>query len=236
MTHTGFSPRRLARIGGLLYLAIIVLGLVTEIGVRGSVLASDPAATAANIRSMETLWRSGNAMEFILVSCSIALTPILYVLLRPVNPVLALMAAAFNLVSLAVQAASALNLVNALFPALESGSLLFEPAQRAALATLSIKAHAIGYGVALIFFGWFCILAGRLIAKSGFLPAWIGVLMQIAGVCYLISNFSLLVAPPLAHAMFPYILLPSFVGEASLCVWMLAKGVDEARWRERAAA
>jgi hypothetical protein len=58
--------------------------------------------------------------------------------------------------------------------------------------------------------------------------------MQIAGLCYLVSSFALLLAPGLAARMFPAVLVPAFVGEASLCVWLLLKGVDEDAWRARA--
>ncbi|MGH8172643.1 MAG: DUF4386 family protein, partial [Rhodanobacteraceae bacterium] len=59
--------------------------------------------------------------------------------------------------------------------------------------------------------------------------------MQFAGVSYLVNSFALILAPQLANAMFPAILLPAFVGELSLCLWLLFKGVNVARWNERVA-
>jgi len=58
--------------------------------------------------------------------------------------------------------------------------------------------------------------------------------MQIAGVCYLTNSFALLLAPKVANALFPAILVPAFIGELSLCLWLLVKGVNVARWEERA--
>lgn len=50
------SPRVLSRVGGALYLIIIVLGLFEGMFVRERILvAGDAAATAANLRSMEGL-------------------------------------------------------------------------------------------------------------------------------------------------------------------------------------
>ena len=50
------SPQVYARIGGVLYLIIIVLGAVGELFVRGRIVVpGDAAATAANLRSMESL-------------------------------------------------------------------------------------------------------------------------------------------------------------------------------------
>jgi Domain of unknown function (DUF4386) len=77
---------------------------------------------------------------------------------------------------------------------------------------LSLKSHGYGFGVSLLFFGCFCLIVGYLIFRSGYLPKVVGVLMQIAGVCYLT------------------------IGEASLCLWLLLKGVNMEKWEERASA
>jgi hypothetical protein len=60
--------------------------------------------------------------------------------------------------------------------------------------------------------------------------------MPLAGVCYLINSFALILAPALAHQIFPAILLPSFVGESALCLWLLLKGIDQPKWNVRAGA
>lgn len=60
--------------------------------------------------------------------------------------------------------------------------------------------------------------------------------MQIAGLCYLTDSFALILSPALANRLFPTILVPAFVGEASLCLWLLVKGVNVERWMEQAGA
>ena len=66
--------RRVARAGGVLYLLIIVLGALGEGVVRDRVVeAGDATTTAANLRSMEWLWRLGVAGEVVLLSCATAL-------------------------------------------------------------------------------------------------------------------------------------------------------------------
>ena len=232
------SPQLYARIGGALYLIIIVLGIFEEAFVRDRVIVSgNAAATAANLRSMESLWRSGIASEFFLLICALVLLLILFVLLRPVSKNLALLAVFFNLVSLAVEAATTLNLVAALFPLGDAAYLkAFAPEQLYAMAMLAIRSHSYGFGVALIFFGCFCLIIGHLIFRSGYLPKAIGVLMQIAGLSYLTDSFTLLLAPNFASRIFPAILIPAFVGETSFCLWLLIKGVNVQRWKEQAVA
>ena len=232
------SPQLYARIGGVLYLIIIVVGLFDEAFVRNRIIVSgDATATAANIRSLESLWRFGIAAEFFLLICAVALTLIFFVLLRPVSRDLALLAVFFNLVSVAVEAAVQLYLLGALFPLGKAEYLrAFEPEQLYALASLSVKSHSYGFGVALIFFGCVCLILGYLIFKSGFLPKALGVLMQIAGLSYLTDSFALILAPTFANRIFPAVLVPAFVGEASLCLWLLVKGVNVQRWKEQASA
>jgi hypothetical protein len=93
------SPQVYARIGGVLYLIVIVTGFCSEFFVRDKLMVSgDVTATANNITASESLWRISIAGELILLVCAVALTLILYVLLRPVNKNLALLAVFFNLV------------------------------------------------------------------------------------------------------------------------------------------
>jgi len=232
------SPKALARTGGVLYLIIIVLGLFGEAFVRDKLIVSgNAAATADNIRSLEWLWRLGTAGNLVHLVCAVALTLIFYMLLRVVSRDLALLLVFFDLISIGIEAASKLSLVAGVFPLSNAAYLkAFEPAQLQALAYLSIRQHGYGFGISLVFFGCACLIIGYLIFRSGFLPKAIGVLMQIAGICYLTNSFALILSPEFASRIFPVILIPAFVGEASLCLWLIAKGVDVDKWKQWTAA
>jgi hypothetical protein len=71
---------------------------------------------------------------------------------------------------------------------------------------------------------------GQLIARSGYLPRLIGRAMQLAGICYLVNSFALIVSPQFAAQLFPAILLPCFVAELAFASWLLLRGVDVTRW------
>jgi|SRR5271154_4641464 len=238
MAQAEASPQVYARVGGVLYLLIIVTGLVGEVVVRGRLVVSgDAAATASNIAAAPFLWRIGIAADLLMHVCDVPLMLIFYVLLKPVSKTLALLAVLFNLVQTAALVAYKLTLVVALFLLGDAEYLkAFEPRQLHALTYLSVKADGYGFGMGLIFFGCECLVLGYLIRKSGYLPKILGVLMQIAGVCYLINSFALLLAPKVANVLFPAILLPAFVGELSLCLWLLVKGVNVPRWEEKSRA
>src|SRR5438128_9332633 len=231
-------PQLYARIGGVLYLIIIIVGLFGEAFVRDRLIVSgDAAATAAKIMSHESLWRFHIAAELFLLICAVALLWILFVLLRPVSRDLALLAVFINLVSIGIEAATTMYLIEALFPLGNAGYLkAFTPEQVYAMATLSLKSHGYGFSVSLLFFGCFCLIVGYLIFRSGYLPKTIGVLMQIAGLSYLTNSFALILSPAFANRLFPAILVPAFIGEVSLCLWLLVKGVNVEKWEEKASA
>ena len=212
--------RLLARAGGVLYLIIIVIGALGEAVVRGRIVVPGNAAeTAANLRSMEWLWRLGVAGEVVLLNCAIGLAVILYMLLRPVNRDLALAAVFFNLVSIAIEGVAAVSLAAALQTALPEQALF------------SIRSHGTGFGVALVFFGVECVILGYLVYRSDYMPRSIGVLMQIAGACYIINSFALFLSPPLSRLLFPAILIPCLIAELALALWLLVKGVHAEKWR-----
>ena len=231
------SPQVYARIGGVLYLIIIVIGFCSEFFVRDKLVVSgDVTATANNIMASESLWRITIAGELILLVCSIALTLILYVLLRPVNKTLALLAVFFNIVEFPLEAASKLCLFAALFLSGNADYLkAFEPHQLHALVKISLKLHDYGFGIDLVFFGFACLVYGYLLFRSGYFPRTLGVLMAITGLSYLTNSFTLILAPAYAGTI-SIILVLALIGELSLCLWLMVKGVDEQRWKEQASA
>jgi hypothetical protein len=227
------SPQLYARTAGALYLVLIVLGLFGEAVRVRLIVSGDAAATAAKLTSMESLWRFGIAAEFLGLMCAIVLAMIYFALLRPVSKEINLLATFLRLVAITVQAVAVLNLDAALFPLGNAAYLkAFPPEQLYALASLAIKSHSHGFGLALLIFGFCFLFHGYLIFKSGFLPKVLGLLIQIAGLCYLTNSFALFLAPAIADRIFPAILAPAFVGGASMCLWLLVKGVNVEKWRQ----
>ena len=110
------SPQLYARLGGWLYLAIIILGMFGELFARATLVVSgDAAATANSISASQFLWRAGIAGDLLMHVLDVPVILILYLLLEPVNESLALLATFINLVQTAVLAANKLNLLIPLF-------------------------------------------------------------------------------------------------------------------------
>jgi len=225
---------RQVRLAGLLYLAIILLGLWGELAVRGTlVVAGDAAATAERIAASPLLWRSGLVGDLLMQVLDVPVIVVFYLLLRPVSESLALTATLLNLVQTAVLVAERGQLLTPLLILGDAGAVqAFSVAQQQAFSQLAIRLHSHGFGIGLIFFGFACLIRAWLIYRSGLMPRAIALLLGGAGICYLVNSFALLLAPELAAALFPAVLLPALVGEASLCFWMMFRGIDLERWRQ----
>jgi hypothetical protein len=230
------SPRLKARIAGVLYLIIIVAAGFAELFVRGRLIVSgDAAATAANILAHEALYRSGAAAVLIYLPCDTAVALIFYELLKPAGRSVSLLAASFRLVMVAVLGG---NLVNHFAPLIllkAAPSLAaFSADELQVLALELLRLYAQGFFVAMVFFGFHCLLVGYLICRSAFLPRILGVMMAIAGVCYLAHSFARFLSPALGARIFDYIMVPCFVAELSLTLWLIVVGVNVQRWNEQA--
>jgi hypothetical protein len=225
------SPKSYARIAGWLYLYVIVAGTYAEIFVRDKlVVPGDPAATASNIMGSELPYRISIAVEQSYLACAVAITVILYALLKPVSKNLSLLAAFFNLVSIGIEAISGVGLFAASFFYGGTAYLkAFDPNQLNTLAYLSLKSYDYGFGISLLFFGCCLFFYGYLMYNSGYFPKTIGVLLIVASMSYLINSLVLFIAPALAGKIFPILVL-AFIGELSLCLWLIVKGVDLPKW------
>ncbi len=213
---TEASPQVYARIGGILYLLIIVLGALGQIFIRGALIApGDAVATGNNIMASQSLWRIGILGDLMMHLFDIPVMLVFYVLLKPVNKNLVLLGVLLNLIQTAVLVTNKLNLVMPLL-LLENGD--------SKRAFEFIRLHDYGFGIGLIFFGFACLVYGYLIFKSGYLPRILGVLMMIAGLSYLTNSFALIVASTYSWKIFPVLLL-ALIGELSLSLWLIVKGV-----------
>jgi Domain of unknown function (DUF4386) len=105
----------------------------------------------------------------------------------------------------------------------------FQPNQLATLSLLSLNIQAQGYAIGLVFFGFYCLIVGYVIYKSRFLPKIFGILYAITGLCYLINSFTMFLSKDFKNPLFFYLAIPIFIGELSLCLWLLIKGIDTSK-------
>jgi hypothetical protein len=221
------STLRQARIAGLCYLLVIAGGLFAEGLARGSLIVpGDAAATARAIADNETLWRWGVAVHLLYLTPALVVNVIVSRLFSAASPLLARLALVGAAAGVVVEAASLVALFQPLALAEEPGAFAgLADAQRSALTYLAIRLFTVGFGFALVFFAGFCVLVGVLIVRSRLVPRVLGIMMIVAGTCYVVNTVALILSPALSRAINPTILLPILVAELSLAVWLLVKGV-----------
>lgn len=238
-TRAETSPLAIARIAGALYVLIIICAGFAEGYVRAGVtVPGDAAATAGNIAASEGLFRAGLASDLVAFLCDAVVAILLYVLLRPVSRTLSLLAASLRLV--AHPAIASVNLINhymAMRFASGADTLgAFEPAQLHALTSLFLDAHHTGYLIAGVFFGVHCAVVGYLLYSSTYFPKVLGVLLVLAALGYLIESFGGFLTTGHEALLIWIVSVPAVVGEVSFALWLVIKGVNVERWRERVVA
>jgi hypothetical protein len=208
--------RPAVRLAGVLYLAIICLGLWSEVGVRlALVVPGEAAATAANLRAEAGLVQLGLAADALMAVCDVALAVLLFVLFRPLAPLASLLAAVFRVVQAAVIAANLMHQSRALaFAFSDLGP------QGDTLALLALKAQARGYDLGLLFFGVSGLLLGWIIVRQGAAPRLLGWLIGAAGAVYVTGTGLVFLAPAAAESFQPAYGL-CVLAEVLFCLWLL---------------
>jgi Domain of unknown function (DUF4386) len=175
------SQRTAAKVAGwscLVTMVIVVLanyGLLNPLIVRGNA-----AATAQNIRAHETQFRLAATLFLSYSVGAVVFLSALYVILKPINPGLALAGALFRLAYALLWLLSSINMLGAL-RMLSGTSFLqgFEPDRLQILSRLQLAANFDAYYVGLPFFALAATVCSYLFLKSNYIPralAWFGLI------------------------------------------------------------
>ena len=231
------SPLLKARIAGSLWLLCIAAGIVGFIAGFPLIVANDAAGTAANIVAKESLFRLGFAADLISGASYLGATVFLYCVLKPVSRSQSLLAAFFGLAGVAI---GGVAWVSHLAPLVllhgDQYLAAFTTSQVQAMSMIALKLQMQVFNIGMVFFGVQCFVTGYLILRSTFLPRVLGVLLGIGGLSYVVVCFANFLLPPLGARLTPFIFPVAFIGEGSLAVWLLVKGVNVQRWKDQASA
>lgn len=229
------SPQTWARVAGLLYLFNIATSVFALITTQRLFVPNDAAQTMTNIMAAEPLFRLAFVAIIVAGVSYVAVVAILYGLMKPAGPTLSAIAAFMGLAGCAIGASTALNQIAGLAYMGDAGYLsAFSQEQLQALARIQLRASGVGNTIALVFFGFYCLLLAALVFRARFVPRWLGLLLLLAGLGWLVGCFTSFLVPSLGLAS---TLIPvSGLGEALFTLWLLVMGVNAQKWREQAAA
>jgi hypothetical protein len=229
------SIQTYTRVGGVLFLVSLVAGGFGEGFAPGQLIASgDAAATARHILNSDAVFRVGFASYLVEALCDVALTVVFYVLLRPVNTVVTLGIVLFRVMATATFAFGELfYFAPSLIVGQDTYLKSFSPDQLNTLTLLSLNLYGIGGLISLVFYGVASIGIGYLIFRSGYFPRILGVLWAIGGAGFMLRTFAAVLVPNVPTAILQ---APQIVAILIFAIWLLAKGVDAAKWEARAQA
>ena len=225
------SPILAARIAGALWLIVIVASIASVIGTHPLDWRADPASLAAAATQAAASIRIGFAVRFSGKICYLAVSVILYEILKPVNRTFALFSAFCGLAGL-LTGITSFNDLTAL-SLLEESRRVAQPLadQLQATAKTIIATHSLEPGREDVFFGFQIAALGFLITRSSLLPRAIGVLLLLGGAGFLITSFTAFVSPGLGDRLAPLVLPIAIIGEGALTLWLLVRGVNVDQWR-----
>lgn len=166
------SQRKAARVAGFAYLITFAIVVSVNFGIHDRLIVqNNTAETARSILAHEQLFRIGITGDLIYCVGVVVLLTALYVILKPVNHGLALLAAFWRLVWVLMWLVMTLNLFDAL--RLISGAdylRAFQAEQLQALARLYLGTRFIYYYVGLLFGALASTVCGYLWFKSRYIP------------------------------------------------------------------
>ena len=219
-----------ARFTGLMYLIIIIMGLFSGMVAREAMIVpQDAQQTAENILNSESLFRMGVVTDLIMTMADIVVALMLYVLLKPVNRNLSLLAAFFRLAQASVIGMNMLNHIMAIAVLKGGGSYdSFGADQLNALSMLFLDAHSYGYLLSNVFFGFSCGILAYLFYRSELFPKFLGYMIGLASFGYLVNCFIKFVMPEYGEMSEVLLLLTAVVTELTLCLYLLIKGTKTA--------
>jgi hypothetical protein len=193
-----------ARIAAILTLLIVVLAPFSMLYIPTTLVVSgDAATTSNNIMASQGLFRAGMVSDSIVFLIEIVLTVLLYVLVKPVNKTLSLVAAFSRLAMTIVQGINLLNHFIVLLLLSGAGYLtVFAPDQVHAFVLLFLNAHESVILIWGLFFGLHLLVFGYLVYKSGYLPKFLGIILLVVALCYFIQDFGNILLPPIQSALY----------------------------------
>ena len=220
---THISLRTAAMVAGVGLLLMAILSPFAFLNTYQNIMVSgDAKATADNIIAAGNLFNIGISIFLVVAILDIVVAWALYVLFKPVNQSLSLLAAWFRLAYAPIFALALNHLFNA-SQLLSRAAYLkaFETDQLYAQAMLSVSAFKNSWDIGLVIFGLHLLVLGYLAFKSGYIPKWLGLLLVVASVGYIVDSFGRFLSPVYNISLAQF----TFVGEALLIFWLLWRGI-----------
>lgn len=215
------SLKTAALLSGFCLLTMVIAAPIAEMYaypkliVRGSL--AETVETLSSHKGLFTTCILGYLITFLL---DIVVAWSLYVLLRPVNVDVSLLAALFRIVYTVVALAALLNLVSVYRIVYASSVFTLDNDMTQLQVANHLNAFKAQWYFGLIFFSLHLVILGFLVIKASYIPTIFGVLLIVTGFGYSLTTFKPFLFPNTNIDFAAY----TFYGEIIFMFWLLIKG------------
>jgi hypothetical protein len=226
------TPKPLARIAGVLYLLVGIFGGFAEGYVDPKMyVAGNATATAGNVVANSELVRLGVVSHLLDAVFFVFLAMTLYILLRPIHQSVARAMLVLVVLATAIISLNAVFLFEGLRVATDPYfTTAFGATGSNALVLLLLDTQHYGTLGAQVFFGLWLVPLGYLAYKSsGWFPKWLGALLILGGVCYIVDLLTAFLVPDLARNIHTFVVIPCAIAEISMVAYLLVIGVQTSK-------
>lgn len=209
-----------ARITGVWYLMLAITGMVGFLALHPRIyVTGDPVKTLSNLMEFETLARLRLVFELLIVASQALAAVWFYKLFKDIRHTAAWALAAWGTVNAVAIMISAMAMGGAIEIA-GSTQAMNDKVIMIQLLQLFIK-H--GWGVGSLFFGLWLIPMGYTVVSSQCMPVWLGRILILGGVGYILSAFIGYMG--VNESWVGMLTIPATVGELWIIGYLLIFGI-----------
>lgn len=210
-----------ARVTGIWYLLLAISGMLGFLMLHSRIYeTNDPQHTLENLVNKVSTARIRLLLEFVIVASQALAAVWFYRLFRGINPWAAWAVGAFGMMNAVAIMISAMSMGAIIDIANDTGTEVNSKMVQVQLLSQLIK-HA--WGVGGLFFGLWLMPMGFIVVSSRCMPVWLGRVLILGGVGYLLTTF--VGYAGVKNSMLDFLTLPATVGEFWMIGYLLLYGI-----------
>jgi Domain of unknown function (DUF4386) len=210
-----------ARVTGVWYLTLAISGVLGFLVFHPQIYVSgDPQQTLTNLTNLESISRIRLLFEMVIIVSQALAAVWFYKLFREINPWAAWAVGIWGMINSVAIMISAISMSSAIEVAGSSSLPIQEKIQSIQLLSALISN---AWGIGNLFFGLWLIPMGYIIVDSKRMPIWLGRILMIGGIGYIISPF--IKYAGVNNTLTDLLTIPATIGEFWIIGYLLIYGI-----------
>ena len=210
-----------ARFTGVWYLVLAISGVLGFMIFHPQIFVSDdPRKTLTNLTNLESIARIRLLFELVIIVSQALAAVWFYKLFREIDEWAAWTVGIWGMMNSAAIMISAISMSSAIEIAKSSTQTYQE---KIVLIQLLNSLISNAWGVGTLFFGLWLIPMGYIIVSSKRMPIWLGRILIIGGIVYLISAFIKYIG--IDNPLLEFLVIPATIGEFWMIGYLLIYGI-----------